>query len=211
MIRGRFPLVLLTLLVASSLAKSAGEPLYDEKADARKQIASAIAAASKSGKNIVLIFGANWCFDCRTLDEQMHKGELASLIEKSYVVVKIDVGRMNKNLDVATKYGVPVKNGIPAVAVLDRRGKLLYAQDQGQFVDARHMPYESFKAFFEHWKPKVRSCRWLPSLWRLFSQDVVGADAAQDKGFTRNLIGDAIGKRHAGFPDVVRAFHLFGV
>lgn len=60
MIRGRFPLVLLTLLVASSLAKSAGEPLYDEKADARKQIASAIEAASKSGKNIVLIFGANW-------------------------------------------------------------------------------------------------------------------------------------------------------
>lgn len=153
MIRGRFPLVLLTLLAASSLAKSAGEPLYDEKADARKQIASAIEAASKSGKNIVLIFGANWCFDCRTLDEQMHKGELASLIEESYVVVKIDVGRMNKNLDVAAKYGVPVKNGIPAVAVLDRRGKLLYAQDQGQFADARHMSYESIRNFFERWKP----------------------------------------------------------
>ena len=43
---------------------------------------------------------------------------------------------------------------IPALAVLDPHGKLLYAQDQGQFEDARHMEYESFKAFFEQWKPK---------------------------------------------------------
>jgi len=40
------------------------------------------------------------------------------------------------------------------MAVLDSRGKLLYAQDQGQFADARHMSFESIKAFFEQWKPK---------------------------------------------------------
>jgi len=62
--------------------------------------------------------------------------------------------RFDKNLDLARKYGVPLKKGIPALAVLDPHGKLLYAQDQGQFEDARHMDYESFKAFFEQWKPK---------------------------------------------------------
>jgi hypothetical protein len=65
------------------------------------------------------------------------------------------VGQMDKNLDVALKHGVPVKRGIPAMAVLDSRGKLLYAQDQGQFADARHMSFESIKAFFEQWKPKL--------------------------------------------------------
>jgi len=70
-------------------------------------------------------------------------------------VVKIDVGRMNKHLEVAKQYGVPIRRGIPALAVLDAKGKVLYAMDQGQFADARHMSFESIKAFFEQWKPKL--------------------------------------------------------
>lgn len=146
--------VLLALVAALG---AASEPLYDEQADARKLIAAAIKTASKPGKpakNIVLDFGANWCFDCRVLDDQMRKPELVSVIEKSFVVVKIDVGRYDKNLDLAEKYRVPLKQGIPALAVLDSRGKVLYVQDQGQFADARHMTYESIQAFFEQWKPK---------------------------------------------------------
>ncbi len=83
----------------------------------------------------------------------MQQPELASLIEKNFVVVKIDVGRFNKNLDLGGKYHVPIQKGIPALAVLDPRGKLLYAQDQGQFASARHLKSEDFKNFFEQWKP----------------------------------------------------------
>ena len=146
-----------TLLLVSVLAGAASELLYDEQADARKLIAAAIKTASKPdkpAKNIILDFGANWCFDCHVLDDQMHKPELASVIEKSFVIVKIDVGRFDKNVDLAQEYGVPIKNGLPALAVLDSRGKVLYAQDQGQFADARHMSFESIKAFFEQWKPR---------------------------------------------------------
>jgi thioredoxin 1 len=140
------------LLLVSGAAAIAAESVYDESADARKEIAAAVKEASRGGKRIVLVFGANWCKDCRALDAQMHQPELASLIEKSFVVVKVDVGRMDKNVDVAQKYGVPVDNGIPALAVLDSKGKLLYAQDRGQFADARHMSPESIRAFFEQWK-----------------------------------------------------------
>lgn len=83
----------------------------------------------------------------------MHKAELASLLEEKFVIVKVDVGRYDKNLDLAEKYHVPVKHGVPALAVLDSSGRLLYAMDQGQFADARHMSYESIKGFFEQWKP----------------------------------------------------------
>lgn len=151
---GRILPGLAVLLVATGLAGTAREPIYDEKADAGKQVVEAIAEASRSGKNVVLVFGANWCPDCHALDAQMHKPELESLINKGFVVVKIDVGRMDKNLDLARKYGVPVRKGIPALAVLDPRGNLLYAQDRGQFSDARQMSTESFKSFFERWKPK---------------------------------------------------------
>jgi protein disulfide-isomerase len=155
--RTRFLRGFFVLLLFVGMTRAAEEPIYDEKADAGRQIAAAITAASQPGKpvrNIVLVFGANWCPDCHALDDNMHKPELAALIEKHFVVVKIDVGRMDKNLDVALKHGVPVKRGIPAMAVLDSRGKLLYAQDQGQFADARHMSYESIGEFFVKWKPK---------------------------------------------------------
>jgi thiol:disulfide interchange protein len=154
----KFELFLLILvLVTAPFVSAAMDQVYDEKADVTKDISAAAATASRSSKprkNIALIFGANWCFDCRMLEAQMHKGDLAQMIEKNYVVVKIDVGRMDKNIDVATKYNVPIKNGIPAVAILDARGELLFAQDQGQFADARHMSYESIRAFFEQWKPR---------------------------------------------------------
>jgi protein disulfide-isomerase len=143
-------------LLGFAIVGAASEPVYDEQVDARQQIAAAIKTASqrtKPAKNIVLVFGANWCPDCHVLDEQMQKPGLASLIEKSFVVVKIAVGRMDKNVDVAKEYGVPIKNGIPALAILDSRGKLLYAQEQGQLADARHMSFESIKALFEQWKP----------------------------------------------------------
>jgi len=85
----------------------------------------------------------------------MHKSELASLLEQNFVIVKVDIGRHDKNLDLAEQYHIHIEHGIPALAVLDARGNLLYAMDQSQFADARHMTYESIKAFFEQWKPKA--------------------------------------------------------
>jgi thioredoxin 1 len=148
------------LALAASLAFAAGvlaadNQIYDESADAHQQIEAAVVQASQSRKNVVLDFGANWCGDCHALDAQMHSPELAGLLARNYVVVHIDVGRMNKNVDLAQKYGIPLRKGIPALAVLDSHGKLLFAQDQGQFEDARHLGPDSFKQFFEQWKPKT--------------------------------------------------------
>jgi thiol:disulfide interchange protein len=125
----------------------------ENQADAHSQIRAAIADAMKSGKRIVLDFSADWCFDCHVLQEQMEKPELAELIRKNFVVVHVDVGRFDKNLDLAAQYDVPLRQGIPALAVLDEHGKLLYSQEKGQFQDARHLNAETIKAFFEKWKP----------------------------------------------------------
>jgi thiol-disulfide isomerase/thioredoxin len=145
-----FSIPIAALLAAQAVSQS----IFDEKAEAHQQIAAAIAEASKTGKNVILDFGANWCGDCHALEAQMQKPELAALIARSFVVVNVDVGRFDRNLDLVQKYRIPLKKGIPALAVLDARGNLLYTQEQGQFEDARHMSYAAIKAFFEQWKPK---------------------------------------------------------
>jgi len=144
----------LALVILAGVTIAAEQPPYDEQADAHQQIAAAIAEASKAQKNIVLVFGANWCGDCRALNAQMHKDELAAIIASNYEVVKVDVGRFDKNRDIGEKYHMPLKHGIPALAVLDSNGNLLYAMDQGQFSNARSMSYESIKEFFVKWEPK---------------------------------------------------------
>ncbi|HEX5411611.1 MAG TPA: hypothetical protein VFZ27_07090 [Terriglobia bacterium] len=48
------------LAMSTVVAKSASQPVYDEQADARRDITAAMAQASKTGRNVVLIFGANW-------------------------------------------------------------------------------------------------------------------------------------------------------
>jgi len=135
-------------------AWAADNPIYDESANAHQQVAAAIAEATKSGKNVVLDFGANWCGDCHALDAQMHSPDLAPMIEKNYVVVHVDVGRFTKNQDLAKKYNVPLNKGIPALAILDSHGNLLFSQSQGEFEDARHLGHAAFTQFFDRWKPK---------------------------------------------------------
>ena len=152
--RPEFWIPLLLLLLAPAAADQPTASIYDENADAHRDVAAAITKAQAAQRNVVLVFGANWCGDCRALDAQMRKPELAAIIEKNFVVVEVNLGRFDKNLDVAEQYHVPIKQGIPALAVLNSRGALLYAMDQGQFADARHMSYESIKAFFEQWKPR---------------------------------------------------------
>ncbi len=147
----------LPILFLLLFAVAPGQPtasIYDEQADAHRDIAGAITQASASQRNVVLIFGANWCGDCQALGAQMRKPELAAIIEENFVVVEVNLGGYDKNRDLADQYHVPIKRGIPALAVLNQRGALLYAMDQGQFADARHMSYESIKAFFEQWKPR---------------------------------------------------------
>ncbi len=131
---------------------------YDEKADAKAQIRQALAAAAAAGTPVIVVFGANWCGDCRMLDKAMKEGASAPLIAREFRVVKVDVGKFDRNLDVAESYGVPLKKGIPAVAVLSAKNEVLHATRAGELADARKMGengvYEYFKAVSAGIKPK---------------------------------------------------------
>jgi thioredoxin 1 len=127
--------------------------IYDPVKDANTEIAEAVHAAGEGHKRVLVVFGGNWCFDCHVLDDAFHSTEISPTLNKSFVVVHIDIGQMDKNLDVAEKYEVPINKGVPAIAVLDSDGKLLFSQKRGEFEAARSMAPEDILEFLHKWQP----------------------------------------------------------
>jgi thioredoxin 1 len=130
-------LLLAVLALCTSNALATEWP-YNEKADADADVRHALTAAKSDHKKVLLVFGANWCGDCRALDKAMH-GSSQQLIAGRFEVVKIDVGNFDKNLELARRYGNPIEKGIPAVVVLGARGRMIYSTKGGELADARRM------------------------------------------------------------------------
>src|SRR2546429_7948090 len=94
--------------------------LYPANADARQEIAEAIAAAGKENKRVLLVFGGNWCLDCHILDNAFHQPRVAPVLNQNFKVVHVDVGEYDKNLDLAKKYHMPLEKGGPSIAIINR-------------------------------------------------------------------------------------------
>jgi protein disulfide-isomerase len=124
-------LALAALLFAFSVHAAVDGP-YNEAADAKADIRQALAQGG----------------DCRMLDTAMKTGKSASLIRQEFRVVKVDVGKFDRNVDVAAAYGVPLKKGIPAAVVLSAEGKVLHATRSGELADARNMGEDGVYEYF---------------------------------------------------------------
>ena len=124
--------------------------------NAHNEIHEAVARASKANKRVLVVFGADWCYDCHVLDKAFQRGDVAAVLKPSFEVVHVDVGEGDKNQDLMNEYAVPMKRGIPAIAVLDSSGKLLYSQKNGEFERARALGPEDLLEFLKKWKPQAR-------------------------------------------------------
>jgi hypothetical protein len=101
---------------------------------------------------VILIFGGNWCYDCHVLDKALHTGEAGKIVLESYRLVHVDIGEGDKNLDLVSKYKIPLKNGVPALVVLKGDGDMIYWSGYGEFEAARAMLKKDLVAFLKHWK-----------------------------------------------------------
>jgi ketosteroid isomerase-like protein len=134
---------------------AARKDLYPAGANAQQEIAEALQTAAKTRKRVMLVFGGNWCYDCHILDEAFHTPEISPTLNKYFVVVHVDVGEYNKNLELAKKYEVPLERGVPAAAILESDGKLLVSQKNQEFEKARSLAPEDILAFLNKWKPSA--------------------------------------------------------
>ena len=127
--------------------------LYPANVDAKAEIGDAVTRAEREHKRIILVFGANWCYDCHVLDYALHQPSVARIADQNFIVIHVDTGEGDKNLDLVVQYKIPLKKGIPALAVLNSDGSLLYSQQNGEFEAARSMDPATLIAFLKQWKP----------------------------------------------------------
>jgi len=132
--------------------------IYPDPAQAPADLAAALKTAAASHKRIVLDFGGNWCGDCLVLDRYFNDPANRPILEANFLLVPVNIGRMDANLDIAQRYGIPLEKGVPALAVLDEQGKLLYSQKSGEFEAMRRMDPSEVTRFLVQWKPVREGC-----------------------------------------------------
>ncbi|WP_419728496.1 thioredoxin family protein [Lichenicola sp.] len=111
---------------------------YDTTADAHAQVDAAFADAKRTGRDVLIDFGANWCPDCRMLAGVFDMPQVKAWKDSNFASVSVNVDRFNVNMDIPARYGVKVKS-IPTVLILTPDGKLLNADGTLALGNARTM------------------------------------------------------------------------
>jgi hypothetical protein len=119
--------------------------LYNETADARAQIGAALKAAAEADIRVLLNWGANDDEACTRFQQDMSgRGStnpayeiIRTKLSNEYRYVRVDVGHLDKNLDLAATYGVKLSAGaLPHLTVLDKQGTVLAQQPSQPFMAA---------------------------------------------------------------------------
>jgi thiol-disulfide isomerase/thioredoxin len=168
------PRSLLALFAAASLASAAlAEPAphvsipsfaalptplplpYDSTANADQTVATAKATALASHRLLLIDLGANWCPDCRILAGTMELPELRAFIARHYVVAVVDVGRFDRNGQIAAHYGLKGRlEGVPSVLIVDpRNDRLIDGGRTAALSNARAMTPQALADWLAQWTP----------------------------------------------------------
>ncbi len=135
----RWLLLAAALLLAATVLPAQAKPemrpaIYDPGADVKADIVAAVKRAGAENRNILLVFGGNWCPWCHLLHGLFSSDpQVGKVLAERYVVVMVDVGEKPNqplNRDLVDLYRVK-DFGYPALAVLDKAGKLVCAQSTG--------------------------------------------------------------------------------
>jgi thiol:disulfide interchange protein len=71
------------------------------------------AGAQTNHKFLMVEFGADWCSDCLELSKSLETKAVRNYLKEHFVVLNVDVGQFNLNIDVAKSLGVDIDQGIP--------------------------------------------------------------------------------------------------
>tara|TARA_B100000941_G_scaffold290887_1_gene275598 strand:+ start:2942 stop:3445 length:504 start_codon:yes stop_codon:yes gene_type:complete len=100
-------------------------------------------------KQPIIIFGANWCPDCRIFSATMNIPKIKSYIDENFEVLYVDVKRYEINMSLMEEYGIEPAEGIPRLLVFDLDKKLINSSNTTEWRTARDRTSQEIFNFFQ--------------------------------------------------------------
>ncbi len=148
--------LLIVLLIAASYAASAADSLYNPRADARKDIAMAVAKAKAQNKYVLIQAGGNWCGWCIEFNRFVSNDTtLRSIIQSNFIVYHLNYSSENKNAAIFKEYNFPNRFGFPVFLILTGEGKLIHTQNSSYLESAKSYDTAKVKEFLLSFTPKA--------------------------------------------------------
>ncbi len=97
--------------------------------DAQAVLKEGLSRAQSEDKRVFVTFGAPWCGWCHRLGEWLAEPDVAAILNRDFVIVRVDVDRMAHGKAVLTQFRRGEAGGIPWFAILDAKGKPLGTSD----------------------------------------------------------------------------------
>ena len=114
-------------------AKPVERKFFIETPDDKAMLNAELAKAKAAGKLAVIVFGADWCHDSRSLAKVLTSPAFTDEFGARFAVIFVDVGvpqaGQGRNLDLVGHYGVKKMKGTPALFVVSPKGKRLNSAD----------------------------------------------------------------------------------
>lgn len=144
-------LLIASLLVFMTSVSFAQTKVYNEKADAKKELSNAVAKAKQEGKHVFAKIGGNWCPWCILFHNYTKENaNVHKVLEKDYVEVLISA-RENKEL--LKELGNPGRFGYPVFVILNEEGKVIHIQDSGLLEKGKGYDEGNVIRFLQNWSP----------------------------------------------------------
>ena len=129
---------------------------YNPQANAKEDLAKAIAKADSLGKNVLIQVGGNWCKWCLRFTKFCADTlEIDTMISNNYVLYHLNYSTENKNLDILKTLDFPQRFGFPVLVVLNNKGVRLHTQDSGLLELKDSYDKEKIIEFLSNWTPRV--------------------------------------------------------
>ncbi len=158
--KGLFIILLLSLVICNdmyaqekSIKKYGAVTKFDPTRNPAQDVKDAVIEAEKNNKRIILDVGGNWCIWCHRIDNFIDENkDLSDLLQKNFIVVKINYSPENKNEIFLSRY--PKIPGYPHFFVLEEDGELIHSQDTGKLEKGKGYDKAKFIAFLKKWAPR---------------------------------------------------------
>jgi len=126
--------------------------LYNPEADVAADIRHGLVQAKAENKQLFLQIGGNWCPWCIKFHKFcLEDNEISTLMSKSYVVLKVNYSKENRNLSELKKLEFPQRFGFPVFVILNSDGKRLHTQSSGFLEEADSYSKKRVLEFLTQW------------------------------------------------------------